>query len=117
MERERRKFMRFNIPLAVEFKSAADRSGSSTGTTINFSRSGLCFEASSLNYDQNDLMELQVKMPMQDSFISVTGDLTWIKKSGSGCLAGLSFRQIDSEAKNDILDHAYEAWLSDMRKQ
>ncbi len=117
MIENRRKFMRFDIPLDVEFKPSIGIDTPSKGTTVNFSRSGLCFEAKELNYNLNDMMEIKVKLPKKDDYISVTGDIAWMNKiSDSKCLAGLNFREIDSEAKNHILDHAYDAWLLDLRK-
>jgi c-di-GMP-binding flagellar brake protein YcgR len=117
MNQDRRKFIRFDIPLDVEFKPSIDTDSYSKGTTVNFSRSGLCFETKKLNYNLNDLMELKVKMPKNDDYISITGDLAWKQKiDDSKYMAGLIFREIDNEAKNHILDHAYDAWLLNLRK-
>lgn len=117
MNKEKRKFMRFDIPLDVKFKTSIDSDSHSKGTTVNFSRSGLCFEAKELEHSLNDLMEIKVKMPKQHYYISITGNLAWKKKiDDSRCLAGISFREIDSEAKNHILDHAYEEWVLNLRK-
>ncbi len=109
--------MRFDIPLDVKFKPSIDADSLSKGTTVNFSRTGLCFKADQLDYKLSDLMEIKVKMPDQHYYISVTGDLAWQEKiDNSQCLAGIIFREIDSEAKSDILDHAYENWLLNLRK-
>jgi c-di-GMP-binding flagellar brake protein YcgR len=114
---DRRKFIRFDIPLDVEFKPSIAINSPCKGTTVNFSRSGLCFEAKELEYNLNDRMEIKVKLPKKDDYISVTGDIAWMDKiSDSKCLAGIIFRKIDSEAKNHILDHAYEAWLHNLRQ-
>jgi len=117
MNEDRRKFMRFDIPLDVRFKPSIDADSHSKGMTVNFSRSGLCFEARELDYNLNDLMELKVRLPKKDDYISVTGGLAWKEKlNDSRCLAGIIFREIDSEAKSHILDHAYDAWLLNFRK-
>ena len=117
MYEDKRKFMRFDIPLDVQFKPSIDAVSLSTGTTVNFSRSGLCFEARELDYNLNDIMEIKVKLPKKDDYISVTGDIAWMDKiSDSRCLAGIIFRDIDSEAKNHILDHAYDSWLLNLRQ-
>lgn len=117
MNQDRRKFIRFDIPLDVEFKSSINTDSCSKGMTVNFSRSGLCFETKELDYNLNDLMELKVKMPEKDDYISITGDLAWKEKiDDSKYLAGVIFREIDSEAKSHILDHAYDAWLLDLRR-
>lgn len=117
MNEDRRKFIRFDIPLDVEFKSSIGADSHSKGTTVNFSRSGLCFEAKELNYNLNDLMELKVKMPKKDDYISITGDLSWKETlDDSRCLGGITFREIDGEAKGHILDYAYDAWLLNLRR-
>ena len=117
MHKDRRKFMRFDIPLAVEFKPSIESDFNSKGTTVNFSRSGLCFETNENGCDFSDLMELKVTLPKKDKYISVKGELAWkTKTDNSGCLVGIRFKQIDSEAKNDILDHAYDSWLLNFRR-
>jgi hypothetical protein len=109
--------MRFDIPLDVKFKPSIDADSHSKGTTVNFSRSGLCFETKERYYNMNNLMELKVNLPKKDDYISVTCDLAWKSKFGdSGCLVGIKFREIDSEAKSHILDHAYETWLLNFRR-
>ena len=109
--------MRFDIPLEMEFKPSIDANSHSKGTTVNFSRSGLCFETNEHDCNLSNLMELTVKLPKKDDYISITGDLAWkVNLDNSGCLVGIKFRQIDSEAKNDILDHAYDAWLLNFRR-
>ena len=117
MNEDKRKYMRFDIPLDVKFKTSIDADSHSKGKTLNISRSGLCFEAEELDYQPNALMEIRVKMPDEHYYISVTGDLAWKEKiDDSRYLAGISFREIDSEAKNHILDHAYEKWVLNLRK-
>lgn len=112
MREDRRKFMRFDIPLDIEFKPSIDAETHSTGTTVNFSRSGLCFEAKELDYNLMDMMVLKVKLPEKNNYISVTGDLAWKKKFDNfRCIVGIKFKEIDSEAKSHILDLAYEEWL------
>lgn len=117
MYEERRKFMRFDIPLDVRFKTALGSDSHKNGVTLNFSRCGLCFEAEDIDHSLNDLIELKVRMPGKDDYIPVSGDLAWkLKLDGSRCLAGIRFRAIDNEAKSSILDHAYETWLRNFRK-
>ena len=117
MQKDRRKFMRFDIPLDMEFKPSINTDTHSKGTTVNFSRSGLCFETKEDDFNLSDLMELKVNLPKTDDYISIVGDLAWkTKLDDSKCLVGIKFREIDSEAKNHILDHAYEAWLLNFRR-
>lgn len=117
MYEEKRKFMRFDIPLDVIFKPSTDSDFHTKGTTVNFSRSGLCFQAEKLDFRPNDSIELKVRLPKKDDYISVTGSLAWKEQlDDSSCLAGIKFREIDNEAKSVILDYAYETWLLNFRK-
>ncbi len=117
MHDDRRKFIRFDIPLDVEFKPSIAINNPCKGTTVNFSRSGLCFETNKDDYNYSDLMELKVNLPKKDDYISIIGDLAWkTELDDSRCLVGIKFKEIDSEAKNHILDDAYEAWLLNFRR-
>jgi len=109
--------MRFDIPLDIEFKTSIDTNSHYKGMTVNFSRTGLCFETNEHDCTMSNLMELKVKMPEKDDYISVTGDLAWkAKADDAGCIVGISFTKIDNEAKSEILNHAYDAWLLNFQK-
>lgn len=115
MQIERRKFIRFDVPLDMEFKPLKDRSEYLPGITINFSREGFCFETESRDLRMNEVLELKVKLPNKDMFTPVVGEIVWKKQLKDKYLAGIQLEDMDKEAKSEILDHAYNIWLEKTR--
>ena len=115
MLNERRKFMRFDVSLDVAFKAPKESEKHVTGVTRNFSRSGLCFESRTFGTALNSIMELEVKLPDQDTFISVLGNVAWKERLADKYLVGIDLIEIDKDAKGQILDYAYELWVEETR--
>ena len=111
MSTDRRRFRRFDVALDVEYKVSHSEDTRLSGKTINFSRTGLCFESDCFDPCLRDNMELKVKMPSTDEFASVTGNIAWKEQVHDKCYVGLEFMEIDREYKADILDYAYDTWL------
>jgi len=112
---ERRRFKRFDVSLDVAFKASKNASGYISGVTKNFSRSGLCFESPDVGLTLKDLMELEVKLPHNDSFVPVAGNVAWKEQLKDKCLIGIEFTEINKEAKSQILDYAYDRWVEKNR--
>lgn len=112
MTSDRRRFKRFDVSLDVAFDSS---STAVTGITKNVSRSGLCFESPAFDHPLNGLMELRVKLPGQDSFVPLSGNVAWTRQIAGRHLVGLEFQEIDKSAKCEILDHAYDLWIEAQR--
>ena len=117
MSEDKRQYMRFDIPLDVKVKTSAEWEDRPNATVVNFSRTGLCFVAKEADINLSDQIELRVQMPNEHYFIAITGDLAWKEKiDDSRCMAGMSFKEIDSGAKSDILNQAYEDWALKLHK-
>jgi hypothetical protein len=111
MSIERRKFIRFEVPLDVTFKHA-DSAHYSSGITKNFSRYGCCIESVRTDLLLNDNLELQVKHPHKDILVPVSGIIVWKQQlSDDKCLLGVDILDMNKEAKSEILDFAYDIWL------
>lgn len=115
MESERRKFMRFDVSLEVAFKASKNAGEYFNGITKNFSRSGLCFESPAVGFAMKAPMELELKLPYNDSFIPVSGNVAWKEQCEDKCLIGIEFTEINKEAKSQILDYAYDRWVEKNR--
>ncbi len=107
---ERRKFIRFSIPLAVDFKLFESTNEHSPGETINFSREGFCF-ATDTPLLLNDVLELNIQHPYNESLIPVLGEIVWLEQNKNKHFAGVHLKQIDKISKSEILDRAYAIWL------
>jgi hypothetical protein len=110
---ERRRFKRFDVSLGVAFKTSKESDEYFTGVTKNFSRSGLCLESQTFDHALNSLMKLKVKLPDQDTFIPVLGNVAWKKQFGDKCWIGIELIEMNKEAKSQILDYAYALWVEE----
>jgi hypothetical protein len=54
--------------------------------------------------------------PQREDTIEAYGDIVWKRKMDKEWLLGLRFQFIKKVDKSDILDVAYDNWLSGMRK-
>jgi c-di-GMP-binding flagellar brake protein YcgR len=108
---ERRKFLRYDIPLQIKFKTSKSEKRYSAGLTRNFSRQGLCFISEDIIPYSKCIFELSIKHPQENRHISVVGDVVWTKQVKPKCLVGIKLIEMDKEAKLDILDYAYDKWL------
>ncbi|RJQ16265.1 MAG: PilZ domain-containing protein [Nitrospiraceae bacterium] len=108
---DRRKYIRFDVPLNVMFKTDGNGAGYFEGVTRNFSRDGCCIESKNINVKLYETMQLQVKHPTRDMFVSLSGDIVWKQEIKDRCLAGIRLLMMDKEAKSEILDFAYDMWL------
>ena len=113
MMSERRKFMRFDVSLDVAFKISNGSEKYFTGVTKNFSRNGLCFESDMFGPALKTPMELSVKLPGQDKFVSVSGNVAWEEQFKDKCWIGIELEEMNKEAKSRILDYAYDLWVEE----
>jgi len=112
MSIERRKFIRFEVPLDVTLKNSDNSTHYSFGTIKNFSRYGCCIESARTDLSLNDNLELQVKHPHKDILVPASGIIVWKHQLGDDkCLLGVDIRDMNKEAKSEIMDFAYDIWL------
>jgi len=108
---ERRKFRRFKAPLDTQITLPESPSKHASGIVRDFSREGLCIESQNLDMNVNAAIELMVRHPRKDTLIQILGDIKWSEQTGKNCLAGIKIKEMDKEAKGDILDYAYTLWV------
>ena len=113
MLHDRRKSLRFNIPLHVKFKPSKEPLEKyALGTTINFSRRGFCFETQDIFLEPEETFELKVMLPLENAFVPVIGEIAWKKQAATKCMVGIKLIEMNKEAKWEILDYGYMLWLS-----
>jgi len=112
MSIERRKFIRFEVPLDVTLKNSDSNAHYSFGIIKNFSRYGCCIESVKTDLSLNDNLELQVKHPHKDVLVPASGIIVWKQQlSNDKCLLGIDIRDMNKEAKSEIMDFAYDIWV------
>ena len=110
----KRKFPRFNFAADVEFNASGVPF---SGITKNVSRDGISFILQSCSVDAGSPLQFQIQNPYQrEDTIEGCGDITWKRKMDDEWHLGLGFKFINKVDKSDILDVAYDNWLSGMRK-
>jgi c-di-GMP-binding flagellar brake protein YcgR len=117
MINDRRKFIRFDVSLDVAFKTSEESDVYFTGVTKNFSRTGLCFVSQASGLALKESMELIVKLPDKKTFVSVSGDVAWVEQFKDRCWVGITFEEMEKEAKSQILDYAYGLWVEENKNR
>lgn len=106
----KRKCKRFPVDLTGEFKMVAGALDYAVCQIKDFSRYGCRLIAQTINPCAEPAIELKLKMPNQEGFIAVWGDVIWSQETNGAWHAGIRFRDISASAKWDILEYAYEYW-------
>ena len=105
MQAERRTYTRFDISFTVEFKQVKGKSRVFSGTALNFSRAGVCLKIKDGTPELREAVELNMKLPHNDSVVPALGDVLWIDKNDNQCVLGIKLVVMDKEAKFDLLDY------------
>ena len=114
---DRRKYLRFDIPLKVEYEVEGGSKNYTTGVTANFSREGINLVTQQFDYDPSNTVELKLQHPTKESYIVLSGDVVWKRQVDDKWYAGLRLRQMDKGDKSDILGYAYDRWLENARNK
>ena len=96
---DRRKYIRFDVPLNIRFKSPSVADSYTNAVTNNFSREGLGVLASDFSYDTNSTINMSVKHPFQDKYIDVLADVVWKSQKDNKWQVGLRIKEMDKAAK------------------
>jgi c-di-GMP-binding flagellar brake protein YcgR len=117
MLNDRRKFIRFDVSLDIAFKTSGESDVYFTGVTKNFSRTGLCFVSQASGLALKESMKLIVKLPDNNTFVSVSGNVTWMEQFKDRCWVGITLEEMEKEAKSQILDYAYDLWVEENKNR
>ena len=109
----KRKFPRFNFTADVEFNASGV---AFSGMTKNVSRDGISFILQSCSVDAGSPLQFQMQNPQREDTIKAYGDIAWKRKMDDEWHLGLRFQFINNVDKSDILDVAYDNWLSGIHK-
>ena len=116
MSKERRQYKRFDVSLEIAFKASQESDTYFFGSVKNFSRKGLCFESQTLGPALHSPVELKVKLPGEDTFISASGNVSWKEQFKDKCWVGVEIEEMNTEAKGQILDYAFDQWVEKNRE-
>ncbi len=110
---EKRKFMRFDVSVEVEYMvpgNGIPMEGISV--TRNLSREGMQLTLNTKLVPGTEL-EIKLRIPEDSAPVYAKGDVVWIDKAeeNSETDAGIKFTQMSPFDRNRILDHVYKEWV------
>ena len=106
---DRRKYIRFEVPLKAELVVRVDVDSVQQGTTKDFSREGLRLTVRNFDLIKGESIDMKIFIPDKKEPIPLRGQIVW-SKPDHNWEVGIKISQIDKEAKSQILDYAYTAW-------
>ena len=114
---EKRRFVRFEIPLTVMFRESGARGNYFQAVASNFSREGLCLIASEFPFETSSMVDVKMDVPERETSLNISGEVMWRCSADDRWQAGLRFREVDRAGKMDVLEYAYNTWLMKMRSR
>ena len=113
MEKERRKFKRFDAYVSVRCVDAQENEKiSSVSLSKDVSRDGLCINSNEV-INKGSIVTLEIDLPDDPRPVKSSGRVVWSKGVGeeNGIDYGIQFVNIDPVDKFRVLDYAYNHWL------
>ncbi len=113
MEKERRKFKRFDAYMSVKFHSPNDNHVKGISLSKDLSRDGIKMN-SAADLKIGTLLDLEIDIPDDPKPIHTTGKVMWSRPSeekNQGFDQGVRFLMMDPVDKFRVLDYAYNHWL------
>ncbi|HEC69300.1 MAG TPA: PilZ domain-containing protein [Candidatus Omnitrophica bacterium] len=113
---ERRKFIRFDIPLKAEVVIKANIDSLQEGVTKDFSREGLRLILHNFSLGEEADIKLKIYIPGRKEPVEVKGQVAWSRANDANWEVGIKIKEIDKEAKSEILDYVYKAWREKLNR-
>ncbi len=105
---ERRKHPRYKCMIPARVIKSGNKHKLVERISIHdFSREGLKLKINFASLKQGSDMELELYFPEKGESISLTAEIAWSKGVENGMEVGLKMKEMDEEAKNEIL-----SWIS-----
>lgn len=114
---EKRRFIRFEIPLTVMFREAGTNENYCQAVASNFSREGLCLVAQDFPFDAAAVIDVKMDVPDKNISLDISGEVMWRSNHDGRWEVGLRFCEVDRTGKMDVLDYAYSSWLAGIRSK
>lgn len=114
MDKDRRKFKRFDTYMSVKYKNPkGQETVEGVSLSKDLSREGLKMN-SNVNLKTGETLEMEITIPDDPKPIHTSGKVMWSHPTGSkeeGFDQGIRFLLMDPVDKFRILDYAYNHWL------
>ena len=113
MEKEKRKFKRFDAYMSVRYKSEQPKKVVGISLSKDLSREGIKI-ASNEPIREGTLVDLEIDIPDDPKPVFTTGEIIWSRKvegEEKNFEHGIKFLIMDPVDKFRVLDYAYNNWL------
>ncbi len=113
MDKERRKFKRFDAYMSVKYQTPESEEVKGISLSKDLSREGLKMN-SSYDLKVGDLLDLEIDIPDDPKPVRTTAKVMWSRPAdgrNQGFDQGIRFVMMDPVDKFRILDYAYNHWL------
>ena len=113
MERERRKFKRFDAYMSVKYQVPGHAEAMGLSLSKDLSREGIKMN-SNLDLKEGTTIDLEINIPDDPKPVVTTGKIMWSHVSegqNQGYDQGVRFVMMDPVDKFRVLDYAYNHWL------
>jgi hypothetical protein len=113
MEKERRKFKRFDTYMSVKYQIPGNEEVRGVSLSKDLCREGIKINSSS-NIKEGTLLDLEIMIPDDPKPVQTSGKVMWSRPSegnNQGYDQGVHFFVMDPVDKFRILDYAYNHWL------
>jgi len=116
MEKERRKFKRFEAFLGIKYKNEGEepRKGRGISLSRDLSREGMKIQLTE-KIPKGTVFDLEIDIPDDPKPVHTSAEVVWSKQGKSdeaqGYEIGVRFLMMDPVDKFRVLDYAYNHWL------
>lgn len=113
MEKERRKFKRFDAYMSVRYQIPSNQESQGIALSKDLSREGLKIN-SAVNLPEGSTLDLELDIPDDPKPVRTTGKIVWadsVRGEDQGYDIGIRFTMMDPVDKFRVLDYAYNHWL------
>jgi c-di-GMP-binding flagellar brake protein YcgR len=113
MDKERRKFKRFDAYMSVKYQVPGQEETKGISLSKDLSREGLKINSNS-NMKEGTVLDLEINIPDDPKPVHTSGKVMWSHPSegrNQGFDQGVRFVMMDPVDKFRVLDYAYNHWL------
>ena len=113
MDKERRKFKRFDAYMSVKFQAASNLEVKGISLSKDLSREGIKMNTG-VDLNEGTVLDLEINIPDDPAPVHTSGKVMWSRPSegnDQGFDQGVRFLMMDPVDKFRVLDFAYNHWL------
>ncbi len=113
MDKEKRKFKRFDAYMSVKFRVPGQDEFKGVSLSRDLSREGLCMN-SNQDLKEGTTLDIEINIPDDPKPVHTSGKVMWSrpsKETKQGYDQGVRFLMMDPVDKFRVLDYAYNHWL------